>query len=303
MASPVTLERVRTKDGLSLDGAFIAPRPRNRAVGVLSLHGLTSSFYRGQGRWLTLAQKGKRRGIGVLSLNTRGHDVVVAGKKQKRKTDKPKRITLGTAFEKFEDCIHDIDAGVTFLKNAGFEKVVLMGHSTGAQKAVFYAGTKRTQTVKGIILLGAVSDVATHKQNLGNKFSGRLKKVHAFAEKNGQDVFLPKHLSDGQIITAGRYLSLFKPGSKEDLFPYYNPNASWKTFKKVRVPTLMVLGEDDEYLDRSAEEIIEAFKQNAHPETKLVTRLIPGADHGFKDREDRLAKDMLTWMRTHVAGT
>ena len=57
--------------------------------------------------------------------------------------------------ENFEDCVVDIDAWIKFALSKGYEKIILMGHSLGTEKIVYYMNKGRyTNKVKAIILLG-----------------------------------------------------------------------------------------------------------------------------------------------------
>ena len=45
--------------------------------------------------------------------------------------------------------------------------------------------------------------------------------------------------------SARRYVSLYKPGQAEDVFPYYRPGARWPALRSVRVPVAVIIGGRD----------------------------------------------------------
>ena len=76
-----------------------------------------------------------KAGYAFLTVNTSGHDFIadlaVIGEKEQHKR-------VGQIFEKFEDCVSDIDAWLKFFKSKGYDKLILQGHSLGATKVVYY---------------------------------------------------------------------------------------------------------------------------------------------------------------------
>jgi len=100
------LTRVRTPDGITLEGIVVRPRRRTNTA-LIWLHGLSSRFSSGQPLMAELAPRLTRAGIGYFKFNTRGHDVI--------NRDLPKLGGLGgSAFERFEDCLLDIRAIIRF---------------------------------------------------------------------------------------------------------------------------------------------------------------------------------------------
>lgn len=288
----VELIRVSTTDGLTLHGAYAAPQGRKR-VGVLYIHGLTSNFYFDTPRWEAIAKTGRRSGIGVLALNTRGHDILTSFKRRRGK--KTQRLVLGAAAERFQDSIHDVRAGIQFLKTNGYRKVILVGHSTGANKALYAASKIGGRSVTGVVLAGGVSDIAMRKKELGENFNRNIVAVRRFAKRFGKDTFLPRVLSGGHW-TAGRYLSLFDSDSAENVFPYPGLRSSWRTLRAVRVPILVVLGKEDEYLDRPASDVAAIMLANAQNPRRFQAELIDGANHGFYGKERVFANAVIRWI-------
>ena len=99
--------------------------------------------------------------------------------------------------------------------------------------------------------------------------------------------------------SARRYLSLYRPGEEEDVFPYYRPRARWTALRSVRVPVAAIVGSRDEYLDRRPQELIDAFRRNASRARSFTGIVVPGARHGFQNRERELADLIVRWIRTH----
>jgi dienelactone hydrolase len=97
--------------------------------------------------------------------------------------------------------------------------------------------------------------------------------------------------------SARRYVSLYKPGQAEDVFPYYRPNARWTALRSVRVPIAAIIGSRDEYLDRRPQAVLDAFRRHAARARSFAGVVVPGAGHGFTGRERELADLVVRWIR------
>lgn len=285
---PVTLVRVRTHDGVWLDGVIAEPRRRRNAA-LIWVHGLGSAFASGQPMIRELSARLNAAGIAYLKLNTRGHDTVArAGTR-----------LGGAAFERFGESVADIRAMIGLARRAGHGRVILAGHSTGANKVLHYAARVHDRSVRGLILLGPISDIAAETKQVGRRELRRRVAVAERIARRDPDALVPRGFG---FRSARRYLSLYRPGEAEDVFPYYRSDARWTGLRRVRAPIAAIVGTRDEYLDRKPEEIIEAFERNATRARSFAGIVIPGANHGFQEHEGALARAMVRWIRRQCLG-
>ena len=285
---PVSLVRVRTRDGVWLDGVVAEPR-RRRGAALVWVHGLGSAFASGQPLVQALSARLDAAGIAYFKLNTRGHDTVArAGKR-----------LAGAAFERFGQSVEDLRAMVALARRAGHRTVILAGHSTGANKVLHYAARVRDRRVRGLMLLGPVSDIAGEAKRLGRRELRRRVAVAERIARRDPEALVPRAIGDW---SARRYISLYRPGEAEDVFPYYRPHARWAALRRVRVPVAVIVGSRDEYLDRRPAELLEAFERNAIRARSFTGVVVPGAPHGFAGREDVLARTMVRWIQARGLG-
>jgi pimeloyl-ACP methyl ester carboxylesterase len=285
----VSLVRIETRDGVALDGIVAEPRRRGQTA-LIWVHGLGSVFSSGQPLTRELSTRLNAAGIAYFKLNTRGHDVVARRGKG----------LAGAAFERFGESVQDIWAMAAFAGKRGYRRVILAGHSTGANKVLYYAARARDRRVTGLILLGPISDVAGEMKRVGER---ELRRRVAAAERmatKDPEALVPRAWG---FFSARRYLSLYRPGGAEDVFPYYRPNARWTALRSVRLPIAAIVGSRDEYLDRPAPELIEVFRRNAARARSFTGAVVPGALHGFQERERELADLIVDWIRTPGATT
>ena len=280
---PVSLVRLKTRDGVWLDGVVTEPRRRPRIALVL-VHGLGSVFSSAPILTRELSTRLNAAAIGYFKFNTRGHDVVARGG----------RRMAGAAYERFVDCVEDIRTVLAFVGQCGYRRVVLAGHSTGANKVLYYASRPRDRRVVGIVLLGPVSDAAAEAKRLGwRELRRRVATAQRIARRDPQGL-VPRAWG---YWSARRYISLYRPGEVEDVFPYYRPGARWTALRAVRLPIAAIVGSRDEFLDRPARDVVTAFRQNATRARAFTGSVIPGARHGFQGRERVLADMIVRWIR------
>jgi len=279
----VSLVTVRTRDGVALNGVLVEPRGRRRAA-FIWVHGLGSTFAGGQPLIGVLSRRLTAAGIAYLKCDTRGHSIVArAG-----------RRLGGAAFERFGESVRDVRAMVDFARRAGYRRVILAGHSTGANKVLHYAARRRDRRVIALMLLGPVSDIAGEMKRVGRReLRRRVAVAERIARRDG-DALVPRAFG---FWSARRYLSLYRPGEAEDVFPYYRPDAHWSALRRVRLPVAAVIGGRDEYLDRRPQELLGAFARNATRAPSFTGIVIPGARHGFQRHEDALARAVVRWIR------
>ena len=278
-----TLVRLRTRDGVWLDGLMAEPRGRREAA-LVWVHGLGSVFSSGQPLIRALSLRLTAAGIGYFKVNTRGHDVV---------TGRGARLA-GAAFERFGQSVEDLRTVIAFAARRGFRRIVLAGHSTGANKALHYVARTRDRRVAALMLLGPVSDIAGEMKRLG---ASELRRRVATAERLARrdpTALVPRAWG---FWSARRYLSLYRPGEAEDVFPYYRPTARWPALRSVRVPVAAIVGARDEYLDRPPRALLDAFGHNARRARSFTGVVLPGARHSFVGRERALAEIMVRWIR------
>src|SRR5262249_9034448 len=191
--------------------------------------------------------------------------------------------------------VEDIRAMIAFARRCGYRRVVLAGDSTGANKVLHYAARARDRRVAGIILVGPVSDVGAEAKRVGaRELRRRVAAAERIARRNSEGL-VPRAWG---FWSARRYISLYRPGEVEDVFPYYRPDARWTAFRAVRLPVAAILGSRDEFLDRPAREAIEAFRRNAARARSFTGVLVSRARHGFQGHERELADLVGRWIRT-----
>ena len=163
-------------DGLVLHG-FLAEKGRPGRC-IVYVHGMSGNFYHSV-LAKVLARKASKAGYSTFMMNTRGHDWMARGSAFSGR--KIKRVTIGTAVERFEDCVRDIDGALRFLKKRGYSEFVLAGHSTGCQKILYYQYKRKARGVKALIHLAPEDDYNLNKRDLKKRWDRLVRKSRALS--------------------------------------------------------------------------------------------------------------------------
>lgn len=275
-----------------LDGLWYGGMKPGRAI--VFVHGLGSSAFAHHDYLAALADKK----TAVIFFGNRGHDQVSRIKRASSKAARKQRsLIAGAAHEVFADCADDIRGVVSALRKKGAKEIYLVGHSTGCQKSVYFLGQKGGQkNVRGAVLLCPVSDYAGIRKSAEPE---QLQRAEAAARKlmrkRKPHAYLPPEIWP-DLLDAQRFLSLYTPSGKEELFTYAQPRKVPKTLQRIRIPMHVVLAGNDEYHDRDAREIAAWFLANMRSKQGSVS-VIPKAGHGFKGVEHKVANEVRAWLR------
>ncbi|MDP1722011.1 MAG: alpha/beta fold hydrolase [Candidatus Gottesmanbacteria bacterium] len=299
------LAEIVTKDKLVHQGIYYSPSRKAPAFAkamagktagkaILWIHGLTSTFYNNVKLFELIADACEKEGIGFAAFNNRGHDIVTGIKKiDPREPNEYTRVNGGAGYERFEDCVYDIDAGISFLVKQGYSEIILVGHSTGANKVCYYAGTKRDKRVAGVLLLSPVSDrlePSLDKEVIEKQLEEMKKKV---IDGQGDVLMSSIHVFP---VTSNRFISIFEPHSTEDVFDYGDASPKLACFSAIKQPLLVIIGSNDEYLDRPVKNVLDVFARHARS-LRYKSVIIRDALHSYSGKEKAVVHTIFRWVR------
>lgn len=279
-----------TKDKLQLAGMYAEPKVKNKKA-ILWMHGLSSAFYHEMTLFELLAAETEKQGWGFAHFNSRGHDVLAGIRKMDGTPPYGySYYPSGAGAEVFEESVIDIDAGIDFLVAQGFTEIILVGHSTGANKVCYYAATQKNSHLAGVILSGPMSDRLSAPNSVKNLES--MKQL--VNEGKGDELLLGYHFFP---ITPKRFISLFEPKSNEDVFDYGDSEPKLEIFSKIQMPLFVLLSGSDEAADRPVEEIQKAFDTHAKSK-KYKSQIIPDALHRYTGHEPQAVSAIIDWVKS-----
>jgi len=287
------LVRITTKDGLELVGFFI---DKKSDIAVLHFHGTSGDFY--THKFVEVeGEKLAKENISFLTANNRGHDVYADIRKHKN--GKVEWTQIGGGFEKFEDCLLDIDAWIDFLIKRGIKKIILQGHSL-SQKILYYQYAKKNPNVIGQIHLSPQNDDGLMYYALGEKKYQEInKKIKQIIKEGRGNEVLPKEYSPVSYVTSAQmyhgYLTDYGAGT---LTPYHNPQSkNWQVLEKTTDPLLVIFGSKDAYMKPSSETAAKLMKEKAKSAKSVMVKLIKGATHSYLCYEKELVEIIFDWIK------
>ncbi|OGG56378.1 hypothetical protein A3D71_01660 [Candidatus Kaiserbacteria bacterium RIFCSPHIGHO2_02_FULL_55_20] len=282
---------ITTPKKVVLNGLWFGPysakaskgKPKKPKRVIIFIHGLTASAFSMKRVVDALVDSQ----TAVVTFNNRGFEKITEIKRIKGK--KKVWVRAGAAHEVFTECADDIQGAINFVKKAGVKNVYLAGHSTGCQKAYYWASkNKKEQNVKGIILFGPLSDYAIAVEY---DKRGKLAKSVAYARRlvraGKAHELMPEKLGMWFPCDAQRFLSLYSGNSAEEIFTYWDTSKNPRTLKSVRLPILVMLAGKEEFSDIPAKQIASWF--NAHLRNGSAV-VVPNVGHSFKGGEKIVAR-------------
>lgn len=263
------LTEKRNKE-IRLDG-FWRHGPKRADTLLIFVHGMYSNFYSSMLK-KELFRQCLKAGCDCFSFNNRGAEERVR-------------------YEKFEDCLRDLDAVLRWGQSKGYRRFILLGHSTGCQKITFYQARRQDTRVKGIVLLAPGDDYAIARRDAGASFKRRVKTARALVAAGRGDELMP---SDCMCFSARRYLSIADPNNNEaKVFDYAG---GLYHFRRLKCPVLLLFGAEEQYACLPVETMHDILREAAKTDD-FTDIIISGGDHSFHGVERLVVGQLLKWVQ------
>lgn len=259
--------------------AFLAKPRKQVKTCVVYLHGMCGNFYKGS-LVPFLRTESLRKGYAFCSMNTRGHDIIASSRRN------GSWVLFGTGVEHFEKCVQDIQGCMQALRKRGFQRFILMGHSTGCQKIAFYQYKRKDRSVRALVLL-APSDDYNYKKASSKNFAKEVALARKLIKQGKGEV--PQEAFFWS--TPKRLLSVADLKYAEArLFNYRGP---MREFRAITTPMFATFG-CDERVDMDVADCLKILE--ARTTAPVFETLLHKGDHSFKGHERTLAKKVFGWV-------
>jgi pimeloyl-ACP methyl ester carboxylesterase len=281
----VELVRTQTADGLRLDGALRAVNDgqvRKKPAAIV-LHGVGGNFY-SQGTLEPTINLLHSAGYPTLAINTRGHDSVFGaqlGTVRKR---------LGAAYEIVDDCKLDIAAWVKFLASRCHERVILLGHSLGAIKAIYAQAGDKHPSVAAVIAVSPprLSYTAFMNAQESSLFFDSMAIARELAKEGAGDELFTAKFPFPLLITGDSYIDKYGPAERYNILEFT---------QQLKCPALFVYGTKElEQGGIAFAGMPEALGKLPSPAPRDVM-IVDGADHFYAGVQEHLASRVGEWLR------
>ena len=196
----------------------------------------------------------------------------------------------GCMYEIFEDCVLDIDLAIEKAKELGYKRIILMGHSYGCNKLIYYYYKKRPE-ILGVILSSAPDMVGL--QLLRQKdYSILIKEAKENIDNGDSTKLLSNLVEDYMYMSSQTYYNWFNKNSNLDNLPVMGNSNNWYQFESIDVPILTFSGslETDNYLH------LDLLKDKAKNCNNFECKIIENANHFYHNKEDEISLLILNWI-------
>jgi dienelactone hydrolase len=279
------LAYVETEDGFILAGLAVHPAAEPvKPVAIVWIPGLSINFYHPS--FVPICREFASLGYTNIIGNTRGHDL---GCNLWRKIDggaSMERRSGGALWERFEESPRDVAAWIDFAENLGFARVVLLGHSFGAPKVLYYQANRQDPRLAGLVL---ASTSSTNRTPKNSDLEARAEQMAA--EGRGEQL-LPHGSLDAYFmdtLSAQTYLSWVK---MPDLYGLTTPEPE---IARIRCPLLVCFGTAED-LGFDPSDVIEHLRRKAVSAASFDSILFEGANHGYDNHEREVAGAIARWV-------
>jgi pimeloyl-ACP methyl ester carboxylesterase len=283
MMEQLELASVEASDGVRLDGTF-SRADKEPALGVdlvIFHHGRGTNFYN-PSMAQVLTESLVNEGCSVLRVNNRGHDHAY----------QTRQGWLGSAYEIVDDFRRDSAAWLDFAEVAGFERILVWGHSLGAVKLLYLLGTAPDERIVRAI---ASSPPRFHYAMFveGAEGAGRLatfERADALVAAGQPDALVEFEFGNPLWFSAGSLLDKYGPDDRYDFYRHL-PN--------VEVPLLLTLGGLENGLGFAPLAVDGPAFADKHANLTYAT--VDGADHSYLARVPEVWSLAREWLLSQGA--
>ena len=271
-----------TSDGLRLPMVHFESNKKD--ICVICIHGMCGTIIDNYFAtvWGKLLAKND---IGFIYEHNRGHsignDIVMKDGSFKR---------CGCMYEIFEDCIYDIDLAIQTAKENGYKRIILLGHSLGCNKVIYYY-YKKQPNILGIILASAPDMIGSHLL-IEPDYEELLKEAKENIEKNQPTKLLHKMIEDYMYMSSQTYYNWFHKNSNLNNLPIISNPKNWEQLETIDVPILTFSGSKDEdyYLH------LDLLKEKATNCKNFEYQIIENTRHTYQEKELETGNLILNWI-------
>ncbi len=280
-----------TEDKVELTGFLYNNLNINKSI-IISVHGMaTNCFKKRDDKIILEAQK---KNIDFFSFNNRGSELVKYIKK------KEELSIAGTSYEDVIDGYYDIKAAILKMKELGYEKIILLGHSLGCTKIVYTynklisENSELLNNVESVILLSLIDIPKAVKVYLNEKFEIYLKYAIDKVREGKWYEMMPK---DAFIhpISIKTFLRYAKDNIEID-FAKFNGKDELEVLNKIQKPIFMRWGNENELILQNASELVTMLNDKIKNQTKDIN-YINGANHNYLNKEEVLAEEIIMFLK------
>ncbi len=225
------------------------------------------------------------KNIGFIYEHNRGHsienDIVMKDGTTER---------YGCMYEIFQDSIYDIDLAIEIAKNKGYKRFILLGHSYGCNKVIYYY-YKKHPNILGIILASAPDMIGSHLCNQPD-YKELLREAKENIDNHKPEKLLHKMIEEYMYMSSQTYYNWYNENSELNNLPVVDNPEHWEQFETIDTPILTFSGsnEEDYYLH------LDLLKKKALNCNNFEYEIIKDTGHTYRNKEIEIGNLIYDWI-------
>ncbi len=286
---------VWTTDGLRLPGFHYKPL-QEAPVCVVFVPGMAGNILENYFADV-LGETLSTSGIGFLYAHNRSHSLLNDTRtRELNPNGSQKTLRIGTTFERFTESVHDIQAWTQEALNLGYQSIILMGHSLGAPKVIYFYHRHKFKQINALIL-ASPADMVGLAKTTESKYDKLLAEAKINVAKNEPRKILPELMWDWIHLSSQTFIDLFEEGGPADVLPVLRNPEVFPELALVDVPIFALAGEHDDTAIRGLKEDLELIGSKATKCPAFAQILVPQATHCYDRYEQEFADIVLGWIQ------
>ncbi len=267
-----------TDDNLMLQGTYFDSNKKD--ICILFVHGQAQSILENEfaykwGKYFS------SNGISFLYGHNRGYDFINC------MFDRNGNFVYnGATFELFEDSLKDIQVWVNKIRKLGYKKIILLGHSFGCNKALYYL-SKYQNDIDGVIFASAPDMVGITKLEEAN-----FDELYNESIDCSENKILSKLVCGTDYISAKTFINQTTENTPIDNFPLERNPETFEQLSKISIPILSFCG-SDEYPTYLKQELL---KEKATSCNDYSFKIVENTNHFYVNKEDEVSEMIKQWV-------
>jgi len=287
------LVKVRTADGVRLDGSWLKPASPGKSqfpVDVMILHhGVAGNFYSASpfedwAPWLADS------GCAAIRVNNRGHDPV------SQASLNGERVKLGAAYETIDSSRADWEAWIDFAQKLGYERIGIWGHSLGAVKSIYHASVEDDYRVQCVIAASPPRFSYTHYagtnqwgdvKDVGKLFVETCNLAQSHIDAGHPEQLIQVEYPVPLLVSAGTYIDKYGPEEKYDIL---------KHIASVSMPLLSYIGTTEPLGEFPFLGLPEEMQKLSQECGHFTFEYVDGANHFYSEHRKEVWELTSRWL-------
>ena len=277
--------RFPAEDGIELVGFYAGAPGARRAV--LHTHGMAGNFY--ENRFIDhVVDAVVEKGVSFLAVNNRGHDYL--SDNLRGGGESTEVVRGGVAWDAFPECIADIGACASFLRERGHEEIYYEGHSLGASKTVYFLTERPDEKAAGVILLSPPDIFGLRDDNPDSSLNTAVLKAERLIRDGAGDTLMTE-IEYAVPLTARAVAATYGDRDKSDIFPVrLGDDGDYARLGSIAAPLLVIYGTVGEAVTVPVEEAAALIERHAQGAPAVLAALVQGGNHTYWGHEAEIGR-------------